>query len=326
MKIGELVLKAEVTDLITDLQESVSITHHKLVFADIIPMEKDIMVTCPFHGNGRESNPSMGINKEKGLYNCLACGARGTFLGLVQKLMEFESTDRAIEWLKHRSDMNIESQGVVELFVLPDVDIEAHKRGWLSSRFDELARTYLETRGISIETRRMQDYGIHTRDNKDLCIPVLDLQGYIAYTKRRNMFTKEFRNDKGVDKSQFLFGAFQALKRPKPTLWVCESEIDALSIVSLGEHGAVAFGGAYPSLAQLRIIEKYIQPEFIFNGFDNDEPGRKGWDLVQKHFAYSPIGLVDVKYPEGCKDVNDILVQDKWDEVEYEQWERGKLI
>jgi DNA-directed RNA polymerase subunit N (RpoN/RPB10) len=36
-----------------------------------------LQVYCPFHGNGQERNPSMGMHATDGHYRCHACGAKG---------------------------------------------------------------------------------------------------------------------------------------------------------------------------------------------------------------------------------------------------------
>ena len=36
-----------------------------------------IQIHCPFHGNGQEHNPSMGMDARDGHYRCHACGAKG---------------------------------------------------------------------------------------------------------------------------------------------------------------------------------------------------------------------------------------------------------
>lgn len=48
------------------------------------PDTKEIMVSCPLHGH--DKNPSMGINLEKGVYNCFACGASGSIESLFYKV------------------------------------------------------------------------------------------------------------------------------------------------------------------------------------------------------------------------------------------------
>ena len=38
---------------------------------------------CPFH---KDSNPSLSVDKEKGLYNCFGCGESGDVFTLVEKI------------------------------------------------------------------------------------------------------------------------------------------------------------------------------------------------------------------------------------------------
>ena len=44
------------------------------------------MARCPFHGDGKESTPSMTVNDEKGMYYCFGCGQSGDVFTFLQEL------------------------------------------------------------------------------------------------------------------------------------------------------------------------------------------------------------------------------------------------
>lgn len=63
-------------------------------------------VQCPFHKDGRETNPSMSVDDEKGLYQCFTCGAKGNILTYLKE-REGMSFKDAIEFLGKRFSVDV---------------------------------------------------------------------------------------------------------------------------------------------------------------------------------------------------------------------------
>ena len=66
----------------------------------------NIIVTCPFHGDGQEEHPSCGIyignkNAAYGTFNCFTCGKKGSFAYFVAMCFG-SSLDYAKKWLISR--------------------------------------------------------------------------------------------------------------------------------------------------------------------------------------------------------------------------------
>jgi len=53
-------------------------------FLEIDLRYRETSVRCPFHGE--DNRPSMGVNFQKGMFNCLACGAAGDVITFVMRL------------------------------------------------------------------------------------------------------------------------------------------------------------------------------------------------------------------------------------------------
>ena len=70
------------------------------------PSNPNLQFNCTIH---HESNPSAGVNIEKGIFNCFSCGASGTVPWLVFKSLpdDFKSVRSAEEFLKDRYGYDI---------------------------------------------------------------------------------------------------------------------------------------------------------------------------------------------------------------------------
>ena len=77
LTVGEVVISADVDDIIEQIQEETGL----LSFTN--ELETDIMCTCPIHKGGMERTPSLGINKESGVVHCFTCGYKGDIITLV---------------------------------------------------------------------------------------------------------------------------------------------------------------------------------------------------------------------------------------------------
>ena len=70
-------INADCGDILAELQRQLTINEIPL-----LQKTKDsgdnIMVQCPYHGNGQERRPSAGIRKSDGMFHCFACGETHT--------------------------------------------------------------------------------------------------------------------------------------------------------------------------------------------------------------------------------------------------------
>ena len=118
-----------------------------------------------------------------------------------------------------------------------------------------------------------------------------------------------------------LFGVQRVDLEEEPHLVICEGEMDALSFEEAGVMNAVSVPNGASSLAKLpesgsqrdtmgflwkhkEVIEKAAR---IYLAVDKDEPGEKLEEELARRIGKHKIYLV--KYPEGCKDANDVLTK-----------------
>jgi len=149
-------------ETIRQLKEAADIS---LIIEQFVPLKRasngKFLGLCPFHN---DSNPSMNVNPNMGIYKCFACGAGGDVFKFV---MEHEKMDfgSAVEFvantvgfalpkLSQTQDENYEEKDLMRK--LNELANTWFKEQLLKSDF---AKTYLEKRGITEKTRDLFGLG-----------------------------------------------------------------------------------------------------------------------------------------------------------------------
>ena len=63
-------------------------------------------VQCPFHKDGQETNPSMSVDNDKGVYKCFTCGAKGNVITYLKE-KENKTFKEAIQYLGNRFSIDV---------------------------------------------------------------------------------------------------------------------------------------------------------------------------------------------------------------------------
>jgi len=124
--------------------------------------------------------------------------------------------------------------------------------------------------------------------------------------------TKDFRQEKGGKKCLYRLDKIKS--STAKTLVITEGEVDALSVLEVGyESTSIPDGAPSPTAKTFNtkfdflnnteeIFDKY---EKIIIAGDNDEPGQLLTQELGRRIGYERCFVV--RYPDGCKDVNDVL-------------------
>lgn len=161
---------------------------------------------------------------------------------------------------------------------------------------------FLANRGLDIEIALR--YGI-TQSNGSIVIPYMK-NGEVLNHKHRGLTEKKFWQDGG---KQFVWNHDVLLDNSLPMpLLITEGEFDCLAAIQAGHVRAISIpnGGTEGNvnLEYLDEIDSLLPAEIIL-GFDGDEVG---FNLLEKVSNY--LGKARCKflrYPKGCKDLNDAL-------------------
>lgn len=220
--------------------------------------------------------------------------------------------DRSVGWCCHHCG----EKGRARMTVIP-VNIPLNRTSSLAPvarhETDDFALSYMEGRGISEKIYRQ--YGCFQAkryfpklEKEDVCIgfPVI-FNGKEKSCKFRALSDKAFA---GAGSPPVLFG-FQLYDPEVPHILIAEGEIDAMSWAEAGIANAMSL----PSGASVGGPEKqgYLwgskvaieNSKRVYVALDDDEPGHACAEELARRVGKHKVYVV--KYPEGCKDANDVL-------------------
>ena len=318
MVINDVIIKASCEDILTELQS-------QLILNQIPLLQKtkdsgdNIMVQCPYHGNGQERRPSAGIRKSDGMFHCFACGETHTLPEVISYC--FGNDDmfgkQGFKWImKNFATVQVEERKDVE------IDLErnhtSHKNSLLgNSSADKLNRVseeeldsyryyhkYWKKRGITDERIiELFDLGY---DPKTDCItfPVRDIKGDCLFVARRSVKTKYFNYPRDVEKP--LYGLYELWEQyyfggvTPDEIFICESMIDCILLWQAGFY-ALALNGTGSELQFSQFKDINVR-KFIL-ATDNDKAGQQAREKIRKNVTNKLYTEID--FPQGIKDIGE---------------------
>ena len=326
MKIGDMLYNAELEDILSELQR-------QLILNNIPLLQKtkntadDIMVQCPYHGNGQERRPSAGIRKSDGQFHCFACNEAHSLPEVISYCFgHYEDAfgSFGIKWLaKNFATVEVENRKPIELHLF---------RGGTTTKVlsvseEELDKyrythPYWAKRGITDDDIiELFDLG-YDKETDCITFPVRDVNGNCLFVARRSVRTKFFNYPQGVEKPLYgLFEYFENARRERETIEflrrskepfiatmrnynrviVCESMLDALTAWQYGRV-AVALNGLGNDL-QFRQLRELPCRQLIL-ATDNDKAGMEARKRIRENVPNKII--TEYILPEGKKDLNEL--------------------
>lgn len=276
------------------------------------PNTKEVMVSCPLHGP--DKNPSMGINLEKGIYNCFACGASGSIESLFYKVTgsslkktlnisddPFSKFASPIPEFKNEDD-----------YKLKPVYVNYNARDFLEIKSSKECVEYLQKRGINVSAaiKAGCKYVEETRINgtlfkKRLIIPVKENSKLISF---------EGRDITGEQTPKVLYPKncsvntlyeIDALDKTQP-LFAVEGLMDLFVLRSCRcFKNSTSIFGANLTKRQLKLMSEF--PSIVYIP-DSDVAGEKTVDILKSSNLpnVSILRLPRCLFGENIKDVGDI--------------------
>ncbi len=192
---------------------------------------------------------------------------------------------------------------------------EYRKPSYKKSNLPQNVIEWFQKRGIpeSILTLNEIGYGNSFKDKKGIQFPYRK-GGVVVNIKHRSR-DKDFRQEKSAEKCFYRFD--EIAKCNGDTLIVCEGEIDALSFQTAGFEMATSIPDGAPSPGAKNFNSKFDflkSAESIFSHYqkvilavDNDAPGKIAESELARRIGAEK--CYRVKYPQGCKDANEVLVK-----------------
>ena len=343
MIINDIMINASCDDILDELQKQLIINQVPLL-QKMKDSGDNIMVQCPYHGNGQERKPSAGIRKSDGVFHCFACGETHTLPEMISYCLGHTEDilgKQGFKWImKNFATVQVEDRKDV------DIDMErnhaTNKNSLLGNSSDnKLNRIseeeldsyryyhqYWKKRGITDENIiELFDLGY---DVKTDCItfPVRDKDGNCLFVARRNVNTKYFNYPAGAEKP--LYGLYELHKANGTrnlntlkqrgnwrfsTLFICESMIDCILLWQAG-HYAVALNGLGNELQFKQLRELPTRKPILAT--DNDTAGQNARERIRKNITNKLI--TEIMFPTNRKDIGECTAEEIKNIKDWEVW------
>jgi DNA primase len=325
------------------LKQEMEEMHGRDYFGRSVESGSNLMVKCPFHKDGQERKPSMGIRVDDGQFNCFTCGEHGDLPMFVAKCLDLgvkrDTTGGIVEppkpelgykWLLKKFNLAVQGErpglGLgqsrtskrFDRFV-PESDLE---------QYYEYVHPYMEE--VRFIPQKMQDYleiGYDKATNSVIFL-MKDLKGNVFFVKKRPITSYNdvrYTNVKDIPKKHLMFGAYYIYRDyvATPKKWMSdmihkngitlvEGEIDVASGWTL-RMPTVGIGGRIFFKEQAKVLAA-MGVKNINLGLDNDEEGQKETVRIVDNYS-STFRLSLIKYPDWAKDMNDVVKNGKGIEV-----------
>lgn len=254
---------------------------------------------CPFHN---EKTPSFTVSDTKGIYKCFGCGKSGDAIAFVME-KDNKSYIEALQWMGNLVGIEVKEEEKKKAPVKPQPRLEKLNRKFID---------WFQTRGISNDTllRMKLTEAIEWMPQFEKEVLAVCFNYYRGDDLVNIKFRGPQKSFKLAKDAELIFYNLNALEGEK-TAVIVEGEIDCLSCVESGVYNSVSVpNGAGAGNQKLEYLDNCYQAfsglEKIILAVDNDAPGRNLRDELGRRLGIERCFLVD--YPEGCKDLNNVLI------------------
>ena len=260
-----------------------------------LPLHKPFACLNPAH---RDAHPSMGYNEKNQTVHCFACGATYDIFDLVgqeENLTDFPSKMKAV-------NRRYGGGEVIRVTAKPAQAFPYKERAGIPD-------PYFTRRGLSDEI--VQRFGLVV-ENGYAVLPVF-VNGVCRSVCRRAIdpaVEPRYQNSRGAMQ---LWNSAAMERAAGKALFVTEGIFDALSLEELG-FPAVALCGAANTGKLVQKIDEYVPvawPEKMILAGDSDAAGQGMNGKLREQLTTRGIACAVLALPDGCKDVNEALVQNR---------------
>ena len=295
-------------DILLELQHGLRLNNIPLL-GKLKESGNDIMVQCPYHGNGQERRPSAGIRKKDGQFHCFACGETHSLQEVISHCFGDNDILGKSGWnwlLKNFATVAVEERKPIELNFSRQK--EEKKIEYVTEEELDKYRyyhPYWTKRGIT-DGRIIELFDLgYDKETDCITFNCRNEQGKTLFVARRNVKTKWFNYPHDSEKE--LYGLYElSLQKEQPNeVYVCESMIDALTIWQFGKYAVAMNGlGTSKQFQQLRDMKC----RKLILATDNDKAGQQARQVIRQNVKNKII--TEILLPEGKKDINELTKEE----------------
>lgn len=310
-KTNGLEINVDGMTLLNDLKFSLAQNGINLL-STIKPGINNIQFSCPSHKGGQEHSPSCGMStvttykdgKEypAGIIHCFTCGFTCTLPEFISYCFGYQDGGMfGNRWLKANYRINLAQKersfelhwnnSKEELPTIPEHILDEYR----------YYHDYMYKRGLTDEIIEQFDIG-YDESTQELTIPISNLRGEVKWILRRSVKTKFYKLPEAINKTDYLYGAYECIRGGYKVVWIVESVFNALTLWKLGIPAiallGVGGGNQYKMLLNLP-IRHYVL------AMDPDEAGRKASQILYSKLCNKKL-ISAVQYLEEGVDINDL--------------------
>lgn len=281
-----------------------------------------------------ERHASMAVNLETGLW--IDSGSptdlyhKGNFVSLLAYLRQEEYQDTEM-YLFQAYHIMMEEVERLQLKIDLQGESVAVTHDWFKDYPHlQFRHPYLARRGITSEVQRLFCVG-YDKEHEAVCLPWFNNDKKVINVKYRSIRYKQFFYEPdGLLTRNYVYGLPQVISKGYKAVAIVESEIDAMSLWTIGVAG-VATGHAGINARQIKLlINAGIEEITIMT--DADDAGYRFENVLERELPKHFITYKTDIFKYGVKDVNDLLLLGKLEEcfnnrksVEVFKWKNGKI-
>ena len=294
---------------------------------------------CCSNGSGRDGTGITMIPRtnEHPVYKCFKCGEAADIIGLAKDFTGYDSFVDVFHFLYDEYGLEVDGYDSTnrkpyrrEVFVSTELEPEKvyeDQTALFQKAEEDLDPTYLEKRGISLETQRHYHVGtvskwVHPsvieRWNGYENVPdYLKSPRCIIPTSNYSYLARDIRPDSELTETskkytKSKYGSVRLFAKDdlvgEKVFAITEGEIDAMSFYEATNGSLKAAGlGSTSNWRKIvnAIVEGELNPEGVVLALDNDEAGKKATENIKLALDAMAIPYVDIHF-EG-KDPNEAL-------------------
>lgn len=260
----------------------------------------NLLGLCPFH---TEKSPSFTVSETKQMFKCFGCGKSGDSIAF---LIEHEKKTylEAIRWIAEKYSIPVKETEKKEP-VKPVARLE--KLGPKALSWFENDRKISNNTLLRFKITESTEF-----------MPQLDSKQSVIcfnYFRDEQLVNIKFRGPRKsftmAKDAELIFYNLDAIKDEKECV-IVEGEIDCLTLHECGIYNSVSVpNGATHGKQRLEYLDNcygyFTGKEKIILATDNDFPGNNLREELARRLGKER--CYQVVYPEGCKDLNDVLVK-----------------